>query len=47
MTGKSTHPEEIIIEKKDYKLIIFNLDGQRKADGEVKINHFNGLLLMK
>ena len=47
MTGKSTNPEEIIIEKKDYKLIIFNLDGQRKADGEVKINHFNGLLLMK
>ena len=47
MTGKSTNPEEIIIKKDDYKLIIFNLDGQRKADGEVKINHFNGLLLMK
>ena len=47
MTGKSTNPEEIIIKKDDYKLIIFYLDGQRKADGEVKINHFNGLLLMK
>ena len=39
--------QNLILENSDYKLIIFNLDGQRKIDNSITISYLNGLLLLK
>ena len=40
-------PQNLILDNSDYKLIIFNLDGQRKPDNSITISYLNGLLLLK
>ena len=39
--------QNLILENSEYKLIIFNLDGQRKIDNSITISYLNGLLLLK
>ena len=47
MKGNSLNAKDLTIENSDYKLIIFNLDGQRKAENQVQINYITGILLLK
>ena len=47
MKGNSLDAKDLTIENSDYKLIIFNLDGQRKAENQVQINYITGILLLK
>lgn len=47
MKGNSLDAKDFTIENSDYKLIIFNLDGQRKAENQVQINYITGILLLK
>ena len=47
MKGNSLDAKDLTIENSDYKLIIFNLDGQRKAENQVQINYITGFLLLK
>ena len=47
MKGNSLDAKDLTIENSDYKLIIFNLDGQWKVEDKVQINHINGILLLK
>lgn len=47
MKGNSLNAKDFTIENSDYKLIIFNLDGQRKAENQVQINYITGILLLK